>query len=117
MPDGTPSHALPVGSYNKRPVPLIRSRRRKFAPGVTVSDWTATARCPHCDHHQATYRMAPDREGFYTVACVSGRNPEELIGIIKTQVLAKAICIEAAIYAAMLCDRCERSVFATGKLP
>lgn len=61
--------------------------------------------------------MAPDRDGFYTITVTAGRNAEELIGIIKTQVLAKAIAIEAAIYAAMLCDRCERAVVRKGVLP
>lgn len=91
----------------------IRYRpRQRFAPGVSVSDWTATASCPICNRQHIRYRMAPERDGFYMITAECGRNREDHIAIVRTFALAKATVIQAAIFAAVTCDCCFSSALA-----
>lgn len=93
----------------------VHYRRQRLAPGVTVSDWTATARCPQCGSHLVTYRMAPERDGYYMVSAERGRDAEDHIAIVRTFVLAKALMIQAAMHAASLCSSCwSRAVASAG---
>ncbi|MCR9089889.1 MAG: hypothetical protein NXI11_00870 [Proteobacteria bacterium] len=78
----------------------------RFGAGVSVSDWTATASCPQCGKQHVRYRMSPERDGFYMVTAEVSRDAADYIAIVRTFALAKATVIQAAMIAAVSCDRC-----------
>lgn len=90
---------------------LIRYRRR--GSPVRISDWTASAHCPDCEKLLATFRLSPEREGFYMVSKELPHDPPEHVAIVQTFALAKATTVCAAEYAALVCPTCWSRVVQT----
>lgn len=92
---------------------MTRTRYRRKASPVRVSDWTAAAFCPDCGDKLVTYRLSPEREGFYMVSAESPRHdPTDHIAIVKSFALAKATAVCAAELAALTCPRCFHKLVA-----